>query len=117
MTSEASDPGLLRVRWRPRAQVDRESIAIFLGVECGSPSMALSVMAQIDRAIERARRFPDACGRYRDETLEAKEYRTVVTNPYTVYYRFDEEFVTIYRILHQRQDISEYALIDFPEDA
>ena len=80
---------MLDLAWRPRAHLDRESIAIYLGVECGNPPAALAAVQRIDAAVERARALPHAGGRFHMEGLDAKEYRTVHANPYTVFYRFD----------------------------
>lgn len=101
------------LRWRPRAHLDRESIAIYLGVECASPSAALNAVREIDAAIERMRVIPDAGGIVRTRGREGREYRTALANPYTIYYRFDENTVTIYRILHQRQDIDTYTFAEW----
>lgn len=96
--------------WRPRAHLDRESIAIYLAVERNAPQAALDAMRRIDEAIDAARRFPDAGGHFRHDNLE-HEYRTVLANPYIVFYRFDDVRLTVYRILHQRQDIDTYSLV------
>ena len=98
---------MLDLAWRPRAHLDRESIAIYLGVECGNPPAALA-------AVQRARALPDAGGRFRMEGLDAKECRTVHANPYTVYYRFDDTTLTVYRVLHHRQSIDTYDHVDMP---
>lgn len=106
---------MLDLAWRPRAHLDRESIAIYRGLECGNPSAALAAVQRIDAAIERVRALPDTGGRFCMEGLDAKEYRTVHANPYTVYYRFDNATLTVCRVLHQRQDMNTYALVDLPE--
>ena len=103
---------MLDLAWRPRAHLDRESIAIHLGLERKAPQAALDAMRRIDDAIERVRTFPDSGGRVRLDTLRRTEYRTVLASPYTVYYRFDEKTLTVYRILHQCQNIDTYALVD-----
>lgn len=46
--------------------------------------------------------------------LSHHEYRTAHVNPYTIYYRFDENTLTIHRVLHQRQDIDTFELVNFP---
>lgn len=97
---------------RPRAQLDLESIAIFLGVERKSPQAAQDAIAKIDKAIDLIRRFPDIGGRLRMDWLE-REYRTVPADPYTVYYTYDAQRITIHRVLHQRQEIDTYTLVDF----
>lgn len=106
---------MLDLAWRPRAHLDRESIAIYLGLECKNPQAALAAIRRIDAAIEHAQTFPDSGGRFAMEELRRREYRTVPANPYTVYYRFDDTTLTVYRVLHQRRDIDTYALIDMPE--
>lgn len=101
------------LRWRPRARLDRESIAIYLGMECGSPEAALDTIRGIDEAIARALEFPESGRTVRIDDLEHADYRSVVSGKYTVYYRFDDVSLVVYRILHQRRDIDDYALIDF----
>lgn len=101
----------LNLEWRPRANLDRQSIAIYLGVECGNPKAALKAIASIDEAIESIRNFPQLGKRFKSERL-ANEYRMAQANPYTIFYRVSDTTVTIYRILHQRQDIDAYELVD-----
>ena len=103
---------MLNLEWRPRAQLDRESIAIFIGVECGSPQSALKTIRDIDAAIERVRAFPDSGGHFEMESLDHRDYRTVIAGKYTVYYRYDDTTLTVYRIIHQRRDIDSYTLVD-----
>ena len=103
---------MLELEYRPRAQLDRESIAIYLGFECGKPQAALKAIQEIDAAIDRARLFPESGGRFEVDSLENRDYRTTTAGKYTVYYRFDDTVLTIYRILHQRQDIDTYTLFD-----
>lgn len=104
---------MLSLQWRPRAHLDRESIAIYLGVECSNPQAALSAMQALDAAIERVRTFPDSGGFFRLDALEHREYRTVLAGKYIIFYRYDESTLTIYRIIHQRRDIDRLSLIDF----
>ena len=105
---------MLNLVWRPRAHLDRESIAIYLGVERRSPQAALNAVKRIDNAVAHARAFPDSGGRVRMDELGHTEYRTVLARPYIVYYRFDDTTLTVYRVLHQRQNIDTYALVDLP---
>lgn len=107
---------MLTLEWRPRAHLDRESIAIYLGLERNDPQAALSTIKSIDAALENTCEFPDSGGHFRMGGISDKEYRTVHVNPYTVYYRYDHKTLTVYRILHQRQNIDTYALIDLPRD-
>ena len=38
-------------------------------------------------------------------------YRTALLRPHTIYYRFDQETLTVYRILHQRKDMDGYTFL------
>lgn len=106
---------MLDLAWRPRAHLDRESIAIYLGLERKSPQAALDAIRRIDAAIERVRAFPDSGGHIHFDELQHHSYRTIHANPYTVYYRFDATTLTVCRILHQRQNLNTYTLIDLPD--
>lgn len=103
---------MLELVWRPRAHLDRESIAIYLGVECQSPQAALNAIRKIDSAIERVRMLPDSGGFVRSEGPHGREYRTALAGSYTVYYRYDESTLTVYRILHQHRDMNAYTFLD-----
>ncbi len=71
---------MLDLAWRPRAQLDRESIAIYLGLERGMPQAALDAIKGIDAALETVRTFPDVGGHFTDDHLE-HEYRTTLAGP------------------------------------
>jgi len=103
---------MLDLAWRPRAQLDRESIAIYLGLERGMPQAALDAIKGIDAALETVRTFPDAGGHFTDDHLE-HEYRATLAGPYIIYYRYNAITLTVYRIMHQRQSIDTYSLIEY----
>lgn len=103
---------MLDLAWRPRAQLDRESIAIYLGLERGMPQAALDAIKGIDAALETVRTFPDVGGHFTDDHLE-HEYRTTLAGPYIIYYRYNATTLTVYRIVHQRQSIDTYSLIEY----
>ncbi|WP_314039741.1 type II toxin-antitoxin system RelE/ParE family toxin [Slackia exigua] len=104
------------VEWRPRAQLDRESIAIYLGLECKNPQAALSTIRMIDDAIRQVQAFPDMGRRVILEDAAHHDYRRVLNGMYAVYYRFDSKRIVVYRILHQRRDIADYSFVDLDED-
>lgn len=104
------------VEWRPRAQLDRESIAIYLGLECKNPQAALSTIQMIDDAIRQVQAFPDMSRRVVIEDTAHHDYRRVLAGMYAVYYRFDGKRIVVYRILHQRGDIADYSFVDLDEE-
>lgn len=110
MAGHQSEAEPLALQWRPRANLDRQSIAIYLGIECGQPQAALKAIQSIDAALEQVRRFPQLGRQFKHERL-SHEYRVVTAHPYNIYYRYSEQTVTVYRILHQRQNIGDYELV------
>ena len=108
-------------RYRPEALTAEESDArmaeIFkvwglLGLERGMPQAALDAIKGIDAALETVRTFPDVGGHFTDDHLE-HEYRTTLAGPYIIYYRYNATTLTVYRIMHQRQSIDTYSLIEY----
>ncbi|MDO4502801.1 MAG: type II toxin-antitoxin system RelE/ParE family toxin [Coriobacteriia bacterium] len=104
---------MLSLEWRPRAQLDRESIALYLGFERDNPQAALKVVGEIDRVLDQARELPGIGKPFQHEALEGAGYRQLLVGSYVVLYRNDERVLTVYRVLHQRQDIDDYALVEF----
>ena len=104
---------MLEISWRPRAQLDRESIACYLAIDCKNPQAALKTIKELDDTLENARTFPEMGRRFQDDTLQNKDYRMLLCGSYRIFYRFDENQLTVYRILHQHRDIDTFTLIDF----
>lgn len=104
------------VEWRPRAQFDRESIAIYLGLECKNPQAALSTIQMIDDAIRQVQAFPNMGRRVVIEDTVHHDYRRVLAGMYAVYYRFDSKRIVIYRVLHRRKDIADCSFADLDEE-
>lgn len=102
---------MLDVDLRPRAELDIESIQIFLAHERRRPQAAIDAVTKIYKAIELIRDFPDMGGRVHRDELD-NEYRTIPADPYMIYYRYDAKKLTVYRVIHQRQDIDVYTLVD-----
>lgn len=103
---------MLDVDLRPRAELDIESIQIFLAYERKRPQAAVDAITKIYDAIELIREFPDMGGRVHRDEME-NEYRTIPAAPYMIYYRYDSKHLTVYRVIHQRQDIDVYTVVDF----
>lgn len=103
---------MLRLVWRPRAQVDRESIALYLGFECGNPQAAHKIISEIDKALEQACDLPEIGKPFLHNALERYGYRQLIVGSYTVFYTHDENELTVRRVLHQHRSIDDYALMD-----
>ncbi len=101
-----------KLEWRPRAHLDRESIASYLAVEVCNPAAALKAIQDIDRALENARLFPEAARAFDHEMLKRHDYRCALAGNYRVFYTFDDDTVTVHRVLHPRMDICAYTLVN-----
>ena len=100
------------VEWRPRAQLDRTSILIYIAVERQAPKIAEEVLSQIDAAIARIVEFPDIGRRVSYQDLRGRNYRRIPAGHYLIFYRVDGDVITIVRVLHERQDYANYTMID-----
>ena len=99
------------IRIRPRAQLDLESLFIYRAFELKEPNAAQKTVDAIYSAIERAAEFPEAGRLFENENLE-QGYRRVLVGRYWVYYTFDDESLTVWRVFHVRQDIDNYSIVD-----
>ena len=102
---------MLACEWRPRAQVDRESIAIYLGQEMGNPQAALQAIRAIDAALAFVCEFPFAGHPIIDDMLEADGYRWWQAGRYKIVYTATDAVLTVWRVYHERQDIADYAAV------
>ena len=96
---------------RPRAQLDLESLFVYRAFELMEPQAAQELIDAIYEAFERAAELPEAGRLFDSEDLE-RGYRRILVKSYWVYYTFDDESLTVWRIFHTRQDIDNYTIVD-----
>lgn len=96
---------------RPRAQLDIESIYIYIAYERKEPKAAQEVLDALYDAFDRAAELPGLGRAFEDADLE-RSYRRMLVGCYWVYYTYDDESVTIWRIFHVRRDIDSYTIVD-----
>lgn len=89
-----------------------ESIAIYIGEVKGLPKAAKNVYAQIMDAVDLLCEMPDLGKQFGDSALEVRGYRTYLAGNYRIFYAHDEETLIIWRIVHVRQDIDDYGLVE-----
>ncbi|HIT44768.1 MAG TPA: type II toxin-antitoxin system RelE/ParE family toxin [Candidatus Aphodovivens excrementavium] len=115
----ADDEGAERVplepNWRPRAAHDVESAVVYVGEVLGKPKAAKKLYEDIIVQIEQLRLFPELGRLFSDSILEGRGYRSFLVGRHRIFYSFDEEALTIWRVVHVRQDIDDYALADLLE--
>ena len=102
--------------YRPRAAFDLESIIIYVGEVCRNPAAAWQTYTSIKAAVKELCAMPTLGRPFIDEALGRRDIRSWLVGNYRVFYTYDEEFLTVRRVIHTRQDIDDFALIDWEED-
>lgn len=99
--------------YRPRASFDLESIVIYVGEVLGMHQSAKRLFHDVVEEVNALCDMPHIGRPFFDEALERKNYRTHLVGQHRIFYSFDKETLTVWRIVHTRQDIDDYALIDW----
>ena len=104
---------MLRLYMTPRAKRDLASAVIYIGEVLGAPQAAKGFYEDYQHEMELVCQNPNMGARFRDPMLENSDYRWVMVGKYRVFYRHDDEAVTVWRIVHCLQDLDEFELIDW----
>jgi toxin ParE1/3/4 len=89
------------VSWSPEVEQDLLAIWIHVAREA-SPDVADEQLRSVDRACEVLAEWPHS-GRARDELFRG--VRSIVVDPYVVFYRVGNSAIEIIRVLHGRRDV------------
>ena len=95
---------MLAPLYRPRAAYDLESIVIYLGEVQKVPKSARKVYDSIVKSIDHLCETPELGRPFADERLSHQGYRS-----------FNSENLIVWRIIHTRQDIDDFAFIDIDD--
>lgn len=93
--------------WRPRAVADVDGILSYIVLEYRSPKAAQSCADAISQAVERVAELPETGRLFADDDLE-RTYRRVLAKNYWIYYSYDADTVTVWRVFHTSQDHDAY---------
>lgn len=104
------------VVYRPRAAFDLESIVIYIGEVRGNRTAARQIYASIKKEVEELTAMPTLGRPFLDDALGRQDFRSWLAGSYRVFYTFDDEALTVWRVIHTRQDIDDFALIDWGEE-
>ena len=94
----------------PRAQLDLESIALHCAVVLGNPARAEEVAGQLFEALDQLAQFPRLGKVFEHDGLEL-QYRRLLVQGYWIFYELAGEDVIVRRVIHESQDLDDYALI------
>lgn len=101
--------------WRPRATYDIESAVAYVGQVLGNPSAAKALYQRVREQVGLLCRFPDMGRPFSDSLLQGRGYRSFLVDQYRLFYTSDEETLTVWRFVHTRRDIDDYALVDLSD--
>ena len=103
---------MLEAVYRPRAAHDLESILVYLGEIQKAPQAARDLYSEIEMAIDLLCETPEIGPRFTDSALAHDNYRSWLVGSYRIFYSYDSELLTIWRIIHTRQDRDDYSIVD-----
>lgn len=102
-----------KLRINPMATEDLIEIRDYITKELESPKVAINIIRKIIESYERLKEF-QMMGVDLSTNINAKtDFRYLVSGNYIVFYKIDNEFVSIYRILYSRRN---YLKILFPNE-
>ncbi|MBQ9068094.1 MAG: type II toxin-antitoxin system RelE/ParE family toxin [Eggerthellaceae bacterium] len=104
---------MLEVAYRPRALFDLESIVVYIGDVLHSPSSARKTYNSIVETIAKLSETPGLGKTFADSRLEGVQYRSFLAGNYRVFYSYDATTLTVWRMLHTKQDIDDMTIVDW----
>ncbi len=88
----------------PSADSDLDEIFDYIMME--NPQAADGILGSIMRALQRLEDYPHSGAPLIDRSLNKFNFRMVIVDPYIAFYRFIDNKIYIYRILHGARNYS-----------
>ena len=101
---EARGLGMFKIRFTPQAVADLHEIKRYISCDLFNPQAATVLVALIFEKIRTLEALPQAGARLRTDIPSLKTYRFIPCKNYLVFYRAEDKFVSIIRILYARRD-------------
>ena len=102
-----------KVRMTPIALKDLKEIISYIFEELLSEEATLRTVKQIIESYEKLAELP-LMGKKLSSVIEVdKDYRFIITGKYIIFYKVEEEFISIYRILYGRRNYMEILFNNF----
>jgi addiction module RelE/StbE family toxin len=95
---------MFKIRFTPQAVADLDEIKRYISCDLFNPQAAISLLALIFEKIRTLAALPQTGARLRTDITSLKTYRFIPCKNYLVFYRTEEKFVSIIRILYARRD-------------
>ncbi len=94
-----------KIRLTPLAQKDLEEIYAYILKELDNKDGALNTILSIIEDYEKLSEFPFMGAKPNFDTHFPSEIRMLVSGNYNVFYRNDDEYVSVIRILYGKRDV------------
>jgi addiction module RelE/StbE family toxin len=93
-----------KLRLNPLVLKDLKAIRQYISVELDNPTSARKIVTGIIEAYEKLQDFP-LLGTSLSSKIDVNtDYRFLVCGNYLIFYKSDNEYVSIYRILYAKRD-------------
>lgn len=92
------------LRINPIAQQDLFDIKEYIVQESDNPASAIKVVSEIIECYKHLKEFPMLGGELSKKIDISTDYRYIISSNYIIFYKFDNEYVSIYRIFDVRRD-------------
>lgn len=110
---------MYKLRINPLARQDLLDIKDYVTNEFDSPTAAVNIVLKIIESYEKLKEFPMLGIELSSKIDVVTSYRYLITGNYIVFYKIDDNYVSIYRILYARRDYIKilFKEADFPSDS
>ena len=95
---------MFKIRFTPQAIADLEEIKRYISVDLFNPQAAAELVELVFEKIRTLASLPQTGARLRTDISTLKTYRFIPCKNYLVFYRTEEKFVSVIRILYARRD-------------
>lgn len=95
---------MLNVRFTPQAIDDLEEIKRYISVDLFNPQAAAELVELVFVKIRTLTSLPETGALLRTDISILKTYRFIPCKNYLVFYRTEEKYVSVIRILYARRD-------------
>lgn len=103
---------MFKLRINPLAKQDLHDIKEYIAHELDNPIAAVNVITNIMNCYGKLKEFPLLGIKLSSKIDVPTDYRYLICGNYLVFYKEDNEFVSIYRILYSRRDYIKLLLND-----
>ena len=93
-----------KIRLTPQAVADLEEIKRYIAEDLSNPQAAMNLVALVFEKIRTLAPLPQMGARLKTDTPILKTYRFIPCKNHLVFYRIEENVISIIRILYARRD-------------